>query len=707
MGRFVLVVLAVGNLVGAAADDAGVAWDNRILGVTEPWSDRMNEARVRAGAAGLCVETSTGRTWAIAAVPRLRVPPGTLAVEIEVAALASGSRWLSRFHGPFGTGTGALRTVSLFEGMPAGVHRVAIDPRIARSLSRVPVQFQLGLEGAEGGSAVFASVRFIQGSASGGDSCAAFPQPGQITLDAVSHMPEIPNRFLVPDWHRIAASYDRFVFDLAARGQFLPLTWLDESRVNKAHTGFGMCSYAGDRDSPGGPDHESVTSMGALLGATVAGIDKSAQSHDWIGMIDQYHNTANGQGLVLNRVDTRAGQTFWYELWPHVVFYALADRYPDQAQLWPIVRSTAESWCRAVERLRPGPGLVPEFDWTAYDFVSGRGVDNGRWTEPDGAAGIAWLAYAAHRRFGDPAFLEAADACIASLCGMNSNPYYEILLPYGALVAARLNAEWGRGYNVVRLVEWCFGLSDCRGGWGVILNRWGERDCHGLLGSVDNRGGYAFAMNTFAQAGALVPLVRYDSRFAASIGKWMVNAASAARYFYPAYLPADHQSCSWWEEDEEGVIAYEGLRCEWEGKSPYATGDPVVLGWGPKTNRGLYGSGYVGLFGGIIGRSEHDAILVLDCLATDFFASPAYPTYLVYNPYPESRTVRLPHDGTGAVRVYDAVSHRFVGEVGLEPVVELGPRHAAVAVLCPGDGRVERAERLLSVNGVTVDFAAP
>ena len=91
--------------------------------------------------------------------------------------------------------------------------------------------------------------------------------------------------------------------------------------------------------------------------------------------------------------------------------------------------------------------------------------------------------------------------------------------------------------------------------------------------------------------------------------------------------------------DPERVIAYEGLRYEWDGKRPYATGDPVAMEWGPATNRGLYGSGYVGLLAGIIGRTNDEKILQLDCLATDFYRPPAYPTYLVYNPYDEKSGV--------------------------------------------------------------------
>ena len=175
-----------------------------------------------------------------------------------------------------------------------------------------------------------------------------------------------------------------------------------------------------------------------------------------------------------------------------------------------------------------------------------------------------------------------------------------MLLPFGTLTAARLNAELGRDYDVDRLLNWCFGISDCRGGWGVTVGNWGGYDCDGLLGSIDNRGGYAFAMNTFAQAGALVPLARYDPRYARAIGKWMLNLANAARLFYPGALPPGHETSAFWKGDPQHVIAYEGLRHEWLGKSPCATGDPVAMNWGPKTDLGLYGSSYVGMLGAIV-----------------------------------------------------------------------------------------------------------
>ena len=45
----------------------------------------------------------------------------------------------------------------------------------------------------------------------------------------------------------------------------------------------------------------------------------------------------------------------------------------------------------------------------------------------------------------------------------------------------------------------------------------------------------------FQMAATLVPLARYDSRFARAIGKWMLNAANNARLFYADFYEVKHQ----------------------------------------------------------------------------------------------------------------------------------------------------------------------
>jgi hypothetical protein len=175
---------------------------------------------------------------------------------------------------------------------------------------------------------------------------------------------------------------------------------------------------------------------------------------------------------------------------------------------------------------------------------------------------------------------------------VEQSPLYEVLLPYGALIAARMNAELGRHYDVAKLVNACFephGHLQARPGWGVISDGWNGLDAHGLVGSTTDGGGYAFAMNTFQWAGALVPLARYDTRYAHDLGKWMLNLANAARLFYPNAHDAEHQSSYAWAKAHDGksAIAYEGIR-KWKRGAATACADYRTVGG--KIVRGSFAS---------------------------------------------------------------------------------------------------------------------
>jgi hypothetical protein len=186
----------------------------------------------------------------------------------------------------------------------------------------------------------------------------------------------------------------------------------------------------------------------------------------------------------------------------------------------------------------------------------------------------------------------------------------------------------------------------------------------------------------------------------------MLNLANSARLFYPTELPADHQSCAFWKGDPEGVIAYEGLRAEWEGKSPYATGDPVVMKWGPETDLGLYGSSYVGMLGALVHCTNDEKILALDCLATDFFHGPAYPTWLIYNPYAKDRAVEV-EVGAEPRDLYDVVGARFVSRrVRGKARVNVAGDRAMVLVVAPARGKKTMEGGKVSIDGVAVDYGA-
>jgi hypothetical protein len=383
-------------------------------------------------------------------------------------------------------------------------------------------------------------------------------------------MPNLPQPFAMRDWSQVTRDYLDLVFDFEQRGEHLPLVgWLDAS-----HTMVSFPSYVG-----GPKDPEAVNYLAAVVSGSLVGLDmRNHRGHDWVTLGTNFFNAE--EGVYVNRPRGGTGGSFWYDVFPNVLFYQLNELYPGNAARDQQAFSVALKWQEACVALggKTNPLALPNFDHTGLNLKTMQPVEMGR-IEPEGAAGIAWFEYMAWLKFKDPRFLTAADWCIRSLEEKSDakSPLYEVLLPYGALIAARMNAEQGCHYDVAKLVNACFeprGPLQARPGWGVITDRWNGLDAYGLVGSTTDGQGYAFAMNTFQWAGALVPLARYDTRYARDFGKWTLNLANAARLFYPNAHGAEHQSSYAWAKAHDGksVIAYEGIR-KWKRGAATARAD--------------------------------------------------------------------------------------------------------------------------------------
>ena len=112
---------------------------------------------------------------------------------------------------------------------------------------------------------------------------------------------------------------------------------------------------------------------------------------------------------------------------------------------------------------------------------------------------------------------------------------------------------------------------------------------------------------------------------------------------------------------------------------------------------------HVGFLCGILALTDVPGILRWDCVATDWFHAPAYPTYLFFNPHPAPKTFQT-DVGPKTTDLYDAVSHQFVkrnvsGKVSLT----LAPETAAVIVLAPHGGKTSIDQGRMTINGVTID----
>jgi hypothetical protein len=410
----------------------------------------------------------------------------------------------------------------------------------------------------------------------GGAGCVgAVEETSQTMIPRVERMPNLPQPFAMRDWTQLTRDYLDLVFDFAQHGEHLPLVgWLDEGR-----TMVSFPSYVGGPKEP-----EAVNYLAAVISGALVGLDmRKHRGHDWVTFGTNFFNAE--EGVYVNRPRGGTGGSFWYDVFPNVLFYQLEDLYPGNPARGQQALTVALKWHEACVALggRTDPLALPNFDHTGLDLKTMKPVEMGR-IEPEGAAGIAWLEYMAWLKSKDPRFLTTADWAIRSLeeKPVEQNPLYEVLLPYGALIAARMNAEQDCHYDVARLVNACFeprGHPQARPGWGVISDRWNGLDAHGLVGSTTDGGGYAFAMNTFQWAGALVPLARYDTRYARDLGKWMLNLANATRLFYSNAHNAEHQSSYAWAKAHDGkaVIAYEGIR-KWKRGAATARADYHTVG---------------------------------------------------------------------------------------------------------------------------------
>lgn len=530
-------------------------------------------------------------------------------------------------------------------------------------------------------------------------------QVEQIEIARVSNMPEQPSPYSMRDWKEVALKYDSFVYDITKTGDHLPLVFVKLNGTNyPERPSFGLDTYVGTFSNNSG---EAINVLPSLVGATLAGIDKTNQyGLHWILMSQDYFNKNNGENIYLNNISGHSGGDWWYDMMPNIYFYQLYDLYGPIGDAEFQFNSVADKMSAAVSAMggKATPWTRAFMDYRAFDFVNLQPNPDGV-HEPEAAGAFAWLLYHAYKEKNKEDYLRAAEWSMEYLVNLSNNPSYELQLPYGAYVAAKMNAEIGTEYNVEKLVFWIFNRGPLRG-WGTITGNWNGFDVSGLVGEANDGGNdYAFQLNGVQQAGALVPMMRYDKRFANVVGKWMLNLANATRLMFPGYLPSHLQDASAWSSqyDPDGVIGYEALREVWMGQRPLATGDALRSGWAA-TNLSLYSTSSIGYMGSLIEKTNEEKILKLDLLKTDFFRDTAYPSYLLYNPFDEEKTVTL-NAGVEAVDIYEVLSENFIAEdVSGEVDVIIPPHQSISIVLTPADGVITYDNNKMLINDVVVDY---
>ena len=542
----------------------------------------------------------------------------------------------------------------------------------------------------------------------------------QKAIERVQGMPNHPSPYKMLAWKDKAIHFDRYAFDHEAKGDYLPLIWIDSAQRNLAQNTFGIYTVIGDiRQGPNknnGEFHEALASLGALMSAGLVGLDKTDQDgYNYVKMVQNYFNSANGWNIIMNNTNAEVamlgggyGRDWWYDVFPNVLYYAVCDLYPEVEGGELIQRTIAEQFYKA------DSVLAGNYDYSYFDYAEMEGKRSHIPYQQDAAAGHAYVLYAAYKKFGDEKYLNGAKSSLEALLSLKESRFYEVLMPFAALVAAKMNAEQGTNYDIGKILDWTFEgctAEDGRTGWGILSERWGEYDIYGLQGSLTHDGGYAFLMNSFDMAWPLMPMVKYSPKYARSIGKWMLNTANATRLFYPDEIPDENQWLPELKDITKNLIGYEGVKkTDAYNKESLKGISPVALGDGPnwvvsqpeESMFSIYGSAHVGIFGGIIEETNVEQILKLNCQATDFYAENNYLTYLYYNPYEVSQEINYHNESNEKVDLYDIVTGNLVAH-NIEKVGKftIPADEAALIIVIPSGSEIEHRDGRVFVNGIS------
>ncbi len=518
-----------------------------------------------------------------------------------------------------------------------------------------------------------------------------------------------PSGLKIPDYRELALGYDSLLTekDLTVKG--IPLVWHDET-----HGMLGICSYAGGNAADGA--QEGLTLISAVLSAASLGLDET--NRDGVNFVGMLHGFFNEEEKVVtnNPGGVSAGTSMWYLLYPAIQYVRVSILYPQETQIRQDSLAVIESWYQA--------GLIMEetgtYDYTGFDFAKMEPWKNGIWTEPDCAAGIAQLLDYGWKLTGNEDYQALAQRCLDYCCGYQGSPLYEVLLYSAPYLAAKSNALRGTDYSLDDLFGDIFdGGAIPRGGWGQITGTWGDYEVDGLMGSITDRKGYAFAMNTFAAAYAVAPVAKYDTRYAVSLGKWYLKMAANSQYYFLDYVSRENTSLAGDKsldqtlEDGLWAVPFEGIRHSHDSKTPWIGGDALESGWA-QTDFSMYSGSHTGMFASILEKTDVNGILRVDCTGSDL-GEEQWKTWLIYNPYDTEKTVEYRTNTDDAVDLYDSVSDIWVARNVTETTaVSIPAGGARVITQLPAGSELVRQGNILTAQGrfvsadtVTVQIQSP
>lgn len=537
----------------------------------------------------------------------------------------------------------------------------------------------------------------------------------------VDKMPFLSTNYVYEDWYERTLKMDELLFDFAKNPEYVEPSYTQPygpiGYWDKTNSTFGLPSYLGHVNSdqtqgtmrPG--SQESLPVVNSIFGASLAGIDKSNQTftsngntytYDFVSMLKPYYNAK--YQVFTNNVGGTPGDSFWYDLYPHILISRICELYPnvrDDASnglsFKQMLLNSSDKWLVIAKKMLQTNSIK----YSGYDFETGEFTIVSSHIEPP-VGGFLYIFYNAYQLSGDTHYiLDGVVPLLDWLETHNINPNFEVMSDYIPYVASIMNFKFKKNYNVERYLNYMIeNDSDCRRGMGLSCNTWGDYDAYGLvtfeMKNTDGESGYSFLMNTFHLITTFAPMLNYAPSYANIVGKWILNVSNSARIFFGEYLDSDHQSCLAYSIDPEQIIGYEGCRSTKNKKSPYAMGDPLTNGWG-QTDYGIYGSSLVGAFGGLIQKTNVDKILRTDLSKADSLSENKYQSYLYYNPYNEVKEVTLHLDKK--CDVFDTINNKYIAKNAIGDIaISLLQQRATIIKILDVDSKVIRQVNATGIN---------
>ncbi len=487
--------------------------------------------------------------------------------------------------------------------------------------------------------------------------------------------------------------------------------WIDQPRQPDTYEplisgylrrSFGLPTYLGDnRVLSSGT--EAMTNLAIVLGSTYAGIDKSAQAfgdatYDFVEMMFSFYDT--GSKLVHN--GGVQGQSFWYDIFPQILFARLYAHYPETEYMREMVLNGADEWLEALPYFVSGEDV--DYEFVGYNVTLEAPTIVGDHIEPPNG-GLAFLFYSAYMITEDEKYLDGAMEALDYFQDYQKNPNYEAMTDYAPYVAAILNQRFGTNYDVGKFLDFLFESdSTFRPGWTIMSGNFGSNNVSGLVGQ---EGDYAFAMNTFHLASLLAPLVKYDPRYADAIGEYLLNVVNNASVFFPQENDLLHQTMPvFLGFDRYGSICYEGFRANHGGLQGVAMGDATTMFEQP-SDLSLYSAAFIGMLGGMVSQTNIPGILRYDLNLTDDFGFNQFRHYLLYNPYATAKAIRFIGSDT-AYDLFDLATNTLIAKnVSGTVNVELAAGSASVLVLLPANSSYNVVDDMILANDILINRIKP